>query len=185
MPYTPPRLLGISAKNLKIGLFGGTFNPPHKGHVHVCEVALKTGRFDFIWWMVTPGNPLKKDGAIPPFYERLECSRQIIRHPKIIVTDIENRLGTHKSIDTVRALKKHFPDTEFTFIAGMDNALHLHHWENWRLLMREIPFLFVARPPALNLVKKFPARMQKNNNVKWILETKLVNKSSTEIRAKK
>ena len=138
MPFTPPHLLGKQWSHLRIGIFGGTFNPPHSGHLHVCDVALKTGKFDFIWWMVTPGNPLKRHQTASSFEQRLLWSQNIVTHPRMLVTDIEQQLNTRKSIDTIRALKRHFPLTHFTFIAGTDNALSLHKWEEWRTLLQEI-----------------------------------------------
>ena len=169
-------------KHLNIGLFGGTFNPPHEGHLHVCQTALRQKKFDFIWWMVTPQNPLKRDQSIPSFEQRMEWSQEIATHPRILVTDIERQLGTYKSIDSVKALKKRFPQTNFTFLAGTDNALYLHKWEEWRSLIKEVPFLFIARPPALNLVQNFPAKMISHSNIDWILSTKLVDQSSTNLR---
>lgn len=186
MTFTPPRSTAIRPwNNLKIGLFGGTFNPPHEGHLHICDVALKQRKFDFIWWMVTPQNPLKRNQNIPYFDDRLGWSQETINHPKVLVTDIERQLGTYKSIDTIHALKKTFPRTDFTFIAGTDNAFNLHKWEEWQTLLKEIPFMFVARPPAINLVKKYPARIINSPNIEWILETKLVDRSSSQIRSGK
>lgn len=184
MPFTPPKLLSPQRwKHKKIGLFGGTFNPPHEGHIHVCHTALRQQKFDFIWWMVTPQNPLKKDQDIPPFEQRIRWSETAIDHPKIIITDIEKQLKTYKSIDTIKSLKNMFPETSFTFIAGMDNAENLHKWEEWNTLITEVPFLFIARPPALNLVKNYPSKMINHNNIEWIFTTKMVDQSSTQIRA--
>ena len=183
MVFSPPiKKNSRPWKNLRIGLFGGTFNPPHAGHVHVCTTALKTGEFDFIWWMVTPQNPLKKDQKIPAFETRLEWSREKISHPRVLVSDIERQLGTYKTIDTVRAIKKHFPNTDFTFLVGTDNALCFHRWEEWRQLIKEIKFLFIARPPASSLLRNCPLKMQDSLMVSWILENKLSPYSSTILR---
>ncbi len=183
MTFTPPRRTAVRPWNhLKIGLFGGTFNPPHDGHLHICDVALKKGDFDFIWWMVTPQNPLKSGHHIPDFEERMAWSRAAIHHPRVLVTDIEQQIGTYKSIDTIKKLKTTFPKTHFTFIAGTDNAMNLHKWEEWQCLMKEVPFMFIARPPAIDLVKKYPARIIHHGDLQWILETKLVDRSSTQIR---
>ena len=183
MPFTPPKIQAPQRwKNLRIGLFGGTFNPPHEGHIHVCKTALRQQKFDYIWWMVTPQNPLKKDQNTPSFEQRLAWSEEIIQTPKIIITDIEKQLKTYKSIDTVLALQKSFPQTSFTFIAGMDNAANLHKWEDWRILVQKIPFLFIARPPALNLVRKYPSKIINNQNIEWIFSTKMIDQSSTQIR---
>lgn len=186
-PFTPP-YLGNARRwaGLKVGLFGGSFNPPHAGHLHVCHTALKRLDLDFIWWMVTPQNPLKSRGAGANYQERMDWSRAIVRHPKILVTDIEAQLGTHVSIDTVRELKRRFPKTGFMWLTGTDNALILHKWDDWRGLQEEIGFCFVARPPALDLIKRAPVRLlsasltMKN---KWILATKTVDESSTRLRA--
>ena len=185
MAFTPPKVHSTKQwKNLRVGLFGGTFNPPHEGHLHVCDVALKTGQFDFIWWMVTPQNPLKKNQKTPGFQKRVEWSKEIVTNPRILVSDIEDQLQTFKTIDTIKELKKAFPHTEFTFLAGMDNALNLHQWEEWQTLLNLIPFMFIARPPANNLVKSCPAKMLGHKNMSWVYETKLVYQSSSALRQK-
>ena len=183
MLFTPPRIKAPQRwKHLRIGLFGGTFNPPHEGHIHVCQTALRQRQFDFIWWMVTPQNPLKRDQKIPSFEERMLWSEDKISHPRILVTDIEKQLKTYKSIDTILALKTCFPQTKFTFLAGIDNAFNLHQWEEWEQLIEEIPFLFIARPPAEHLVRNFPAKIKRSANISYILETKMIDQSSTKIR---
>ncbi len=185
MAFIAPQILSTSLwKHKKIGLFGGTFNPPHEGHIHVCQTALRKKDFDFIWWMVTPQNPLKMHQSIPSFNQRMLWSKQMSKNPRIIVTDIERQLKTYKSIDTIKAIKRHFPLTDFTFIAGLDNALSLHHWENWDGLLNEIPFLFISRPPAINLVRNCPAKMYSHTNIEWIYDTKLNSQTSSQIREK-
>ena len=197
---TPPSLYDpYRWRNLKIGIFGGTFNPPHTGHVHVCEQALKTLNLDAVWWMVTPQNPLKHRSDIAPFEQRIALSHEIVKNPLIIVTDIEKQLHTHTSIDTVHKLKSHFPATQFIWIAGSDNALGLHNWENWQDIIQETGFLFISRPPSLGLIKECPVRILRPSTNKfiqkgiktfrpgqniWCMHTPLIKQSSTDIRLK-
>ena len=197
---TPPSLYDpYRWRNLKIGLFGGTFNPPHAGHIHVCEQALKTLSLDAIWWMVTPQNPLKRKSDIAPFTQRINLSREIVKNPRIVVTDIEKQLITHKSIDTIHSLKNHYPFTQFIWIAGSDNALSLHKWENWQDIIQETGFLFISRPPAIDLIKGCPVRLLPSPTNKfiqkglktfhsgqnlWAMHTPQIKQSSTDIRTK-
>lgn len=197
--FTPPTLLDAQRwKHLNIGLFGGTFNPPHEGHLHVCEHALKALNLDFIWWMVTPQNPLKKCSDIPSFDNRITLSQKIVNHPQILVTDIEKQLNTHVSINTIHKLKLHFPATNFIWLAGTDNALTLHKWEGWKEIIHETGFFFVSRPPSISILKQCPVRIlspkvnkmtqRGTNKFKpgeniWCLNTPLVKQSSTNIRS--
>lgn len=190
MVFAPPHLRDTTRwKYLKIGLFGGSFNPPHEGHVHVCETAIKHLGLDYVWWMVTPQNPWKRHHRdLAPYEQRMRWSEQIIHNPRIIVTDIERELDTHVSFDTVRELKKRFTRTEFTWLTGTDNALLLHKWERWQELIEETPFCFVARPPALSLVKNVPVRRIAPHlklKTTWILNTRMIDQSSTKLRAKR
>ena len=197
---SPPHLLDASRwAGLRVGLLGGSFNPPHEGHVHISDVALHMLGLDVIWWLVTPANPLKENSGLPPSEERMNLCREMISGTNIIVTDIEREIGTNLSYKTVKALRRHFPRTEFVWITGMDIALTIHEWHNWRELLYSVATAHVARPPALSLIENCPLRMlasqkhqylERPRNVAlspghtyWVMQRKMVAQSSTEIRS--
>jgi nicotinate-nucleotide adenylyltransferase len=138
---------------LRIGLFGGSFNPPHEGHRHASLMALKRLGLDQVWWLVTPQNPLKPAHGTPPLAARMAQARAVARHPRIKVTDLEARLGTRYTADTLSALKARFPGVRFVFIIGADNLLDLPRWQRWTHIMDTMPLAVIARPgygrPAL------------------------------------
>ena len=135
---------GPVADGLRIGLLGGSFDPAHDGHIHVSDVALKALGLDYVWWLVSPGNPLK--GAPDALETRLIRARNIVRSPRIIVTDIERRLGTRYTADTVAALQKRFPGVAFTWLMGSDNLVQFSRWRRWQAIAARIPIAVVRRP---------------------------------------
>lgn len=182
-PRPPHKLSAHRWKNMKIGILGGSFNPPHKGHMHIALTALRQKKMDYIWWMVSPQNPLKQRHT--NFNKRYNMTKKFVRHPKMIVTDIENVIGAQYSYQTIKALKKYFPKSQFTWIAGMDNALIFHRWDHWRLILKSVPFIFFNRPPNRMAVKNNIVRLyQGRKNVKWELRGKTRNISSTSLRRK-
>ncbi|MGH1398322.1 MAG: nicotinate-nucleotide adenylyltransferase [Alphaproteobacteria bacterium] len=186
-------------KNMRVGLLGGSFNPPHEGHVHISLAAMKGLHLDAVWWLVTPQNPIK-DIKAPPQNARADLCRELVTHPKILVSNIETRLGTNITYQTIKKLRHHFPHTDFAWISGMDNALGLHKWNNWQELLNEICMVHLTRNPARSLVRNCPYRMynrqkhvfiDKAGNMPldsgttyWMMQKKMVNISSTEIREK-
>ncbi|MCE8544922.1 nicotinate-nucleotide adenylyltransferase [Ruegeria pomeroyi] len=128
-----------------IGLFGGSFDPPHAGHVHVTREALKMFGLDRIWWLVTPGNPLKTRGPAP-LDRRMEAARAMMRHPRVDVTDIETHLGTRATADTIAALRRIYPRVRFVWLMGADNLAQLNRWQDWRQIMETVPVGVLARP---------------------------------------
>ena len=138
---------GPVAAGLRIGLLGGSFNPAHEGHLHVSDVALKRLGLDYIWWLVSPQNPLKPEHGMASLDERLACARQITSHsPQIRVTDIEAQLGTRYTIDAVTQLTRRFPMPRFVWLMGSDNLMTFHRWRNWQALAHRIPIAVVIRP---------------------------------------
>jgi nicotinate-nucleotide adenylyltransferase len=131
---------------MKIGLFGGSFNPPHEAHRAASLLALKRLGLDRIWWLVTPGNPLKDNVKLPPLDRRIAAARKVAASPKIDVTGVEAELGTRYTFDTVTRLRQRRPGVDFVFIVGADNLAHLHRWERWRGLLRRIALAVVDRP---------------------------------------
>jgi nicotinate-nucleotide adenylyltransferase len=136
----------IALPSMRIGLFGGTFNPPHEAHRAASLLALKRLGLDRIWWLVTPGNPLKENRALPPLERRIMASRKMASHPGIEVTGIEAALRTRFTYDTVKKLQARFPQVHFVFIIGADNLAGFHRWKNWRALADMIPIAVVDRP---------------------------------------
>jgi nicotinate-nucleotide adenylyltransferase len=136
----------IALPGMRIGLFGGTFNPPHEAHRAASLLALKRLGLDRIWWLVTPGNPLKENRALPPLERRIIESRKMASHPSIEVSGIEAVLGTRFTYDTVKKLQARFPKVHFVFIIGADNLAGFHRWKNWRALADMIPICIVDRP---------------------------------------
>jgi nicotinate-nucleotide adenylyltransferase len=131
---------------IALPLFGGTFNPPHDAHRAASLLALKRLGLDRVWWLVTPGNPLKENRALPPLAKRIAESRKMASHPAIEVTGIEAALGTRYTFDTVKKLQTRFPKVRFVFIIGADNLAGFHRWKNWRALAGMIPIVVVDRP---------------------------------------
>ncbi len=138
---------------MRIGLLGGSFNPPHAGHVHASLVAMKYLQLDAVWWLVSPGNPLKHKTNVPSLAQRITLCRDLIRHPDLIVTDIEKDLGTTRTFDTVTALQDKFSRTDFIWLSGTDIAYEFNRWYRWQDLMKLIPFAFIGRPTRSGLVR--------------------------------
>ncbi len=131
--------------------------------------------------MVSPQNPLK-DGT-NNFQQRFDLTRSFVRDPRMVVTDIEGQMNTQYSFQTVKELKRRFPKTKFTWLAGMDNALIFHQWDNWKSLLRAIPFIFLNRPPHSMAINNNAIRMFKGTkSVRWCLAGKTRNISSTALR---
>jgi nicotinate-nucleotide adenylyltransferase len=154
------RAPGPVACGLRIGLLGGSFNPPHDGHVHVSEAALKKLRLDYVWWLVSPQNPLKPQRGMASFAKRLEAATRLAnRHPRMIATGIEAVLGTQFTIDSLRALKRRFPETRFVWLMGSDNLVQIPRWRRWQQIFSEVPVAVVTRPGSA-----LPARQSKAAN---------------------
>jgi nicotinate-nucleotide adenylyltransferase len=150
---------------LRVGLLGGSFNPAHEGHLHVSDVALKRLGLDYVWWLVSPQNPLKPATGMAPLRDRLAHARLLTRHmPHIRVTDIETCLNTIYAIDTIVRLKHRFPQLRFVWLMGSDNLKTFHRWRKWQELAQRIPIAVVMRPGTtlapLNAkaARRFPAR---------------------------
>jgi nicotinate-nucleotide adenylyltransferase len=132
----------------RIGLFGGSFNPAHAGHLHVSLVALRRLRLDAVWWLVSPGNPLKDNRDLPPLDRRMAAARALARHPRIAVTGIEAALGLRYTADLVETLKRRCPGVHFVWIMGADNLAQFHRWKYWARIAAAVPIAVVDRPGA-------------------------------------
>ncbi len=133
---------------MKIGLFGGSFNPPHDAHRLVALTALKRLGLDAVWWLVSPGNPLKVGRGLAPLDERIAAARRLAGHPRIHVTGVEAALGTRFTFDTIAQLKARCRGVHFVWIRGADNLAQFHLWQNWRGIAAMLPLAVVDRPGA-------------------------------------
>lgn len=132
---------------LRIGLLGGSFNPAHEGHLHISRLALARLGLDELWWLVSPLNPLKSAGDVAPLSQRLASARRLVRHPRIRITDLEAQLGTRYTVDTLAALRRHFPHARFVWIMGADILPELPRWKRWRDIFRLAPIAVFGRAP--------------------------------------
>ncbi len=131
---------------MRIGLFGGTFNPPHAGHMLVAEIALRRLKLDRLWLLVTPGNPLKKLDGLPPLDQRMAAARKLARDPRIIVTGLEADIGTRYTYDTVAWLTQRAPSLRFVWVMGADNLKQFSRWQRWTDIAALVPIAVIDRP---------------------------------------
>ena len=145
-------------------MLGGSFNPAHEGHLHVARQAMAHIGLDQLWLMVSPGNPLKGGANMAPFGTRLASAARIADGRRIIATDIESKLGTRYTADTMRALKRRFPRADFVWLMGADNLCQLPRWGNWLRIMHAMPMLVIPRPGATRraLAGRAVARFRRN-----------------------
>ena len=137
-----------SAPGMRIALYGGSVNPAHRAHLAVAETALTRLGVDRVWWMVTPGNPLKTHDGLAPLASRVAAARALARDPRIVVTAFEAARHYTYTADTVAFLKARRPGVRFVFLMGADNLAGLHRWERWRFIAGLLPIAFVDRPGA-------------------------------------
>ena len=133
---------------MRVGLYGGSFNPAHDGHAHVAETARQRLGLDRVIWLVSPQNPLKSSRDTAPLAERMAGVRRQARDRGMVVSDVESRMGSQYTIDTVRALKARFPGVKFVWIMGADSLATFHRWRGWTQIMRELPVAVISRPWA-------------------------------------
>ena len=131
---------------MRVGLYGGSFNPAHEGHAHVAETARRRLRLDRVIWLVSPQNPLKARHETADLHHRMAGAQAFAHGRDMIVTDVEGRLGSVYTIDTVRALKARFPGVKFVWVMGADSLASFHRWRGWTQIMREVPVAVVSRP---------------------------------------
>jgi nicotinate-nucleotide adenylyltransferase len=184
---------------LTIGLLGGSFDPPHEGHVHITKLALKIFNLSKIWWLVCPENPIK---SLTPsdLNSRFFASKKIMKHPSVVITDLERKFKTKYTFQTLIKLKKLYPSTKFVWLMGADNLINFHHWKNCDWIMKNIPVGVLARPEeqikaglSRTAIKFGNYRLPKEKSIilsnyippVWTLSTgPMRNISSTEIRKK-
>ena len=190
----------MACGSMRIGLLGGSFDPPHGGHLHISLYALKKLQLDQVWWLVSPGNPLKPDDPWP-LEKRLAQSRALISHPRIIATGLEAALETSFTIDTLRVLRRRFKDTNFVWLMGADNLYMIDRWRAWRDIFNEVPVAIFDRPgfrykalgaTAAHVFKRqrlgndYLAALSRRKAPAWgLLAVPLDNRSSSKIRDQK
>ena len=130
----------------RIGLFGGSFNPAHYGHYMVALYALKRLELDWVWWLVSPQNPLKDPTETGEYAERLAFTREVAKHPRFVVTDIEEQMGARTTAETLRGLKPLMRRAHFVWIMGADSFDNLHRWHDWLEIPQTLPLAVLARP---------------------------------------
>ena len=138
-------ILPSHARGMRIGLFGGTFDPPHAAHRAACLLAMRRIGLDRVWWLVTPGNPLKDTSGLAPLAERLDAARKLAHHPRIDVTDLEADLGSTYTFATVSYLIQRCPGVHFVWIMGADNLRSFHRWQRWHDIARLLPIVVIDR----------------------------------------
>lgn len=140
-----------------IGLLGGSFDPPHAGHLHITREALKRFGLDRVWWLVSPGNPLKSEGPAD-MARRITAGRELVAgDPRIVVSDIEARLGTRYTARTLEALQGLYPQARFVWLMGADNLAQFHRWQDWRWIIESFPVGVLARPGMRGAAREAPA----------------------------
>jgi len=140
-----PVVLPPHARGMRIGLFGGTFDPPHAAHRAACLLAMRRLGLDRVWWLVTPGNPLKNTNGLAPLPERMAAARALASHPRIDVTDLEAKLGSPYTFQTISYLVRRCPGVRFVWIMGADNLRSFHRWQRWRGIAALLPIVVVDR----------------------------------------
>lgn len=133
----------------RVGLFGGSFNPAHEGHLHVARMAMERLRLDHLVWLVSPQNPLKPADETLTLRARMDGARRLARDARMTVSDFETRAGLVYSVDTIAALQRAFPETDFVWVMGSDNLATFQRWRDWRAIANAIPIAVVARPGSL------------------------------------
>jgi len=145
MAQVPQFRLPMTRPGQVVGLLGGSFDPPHAGHAHITREALRRFGLDQVWWLVSPGNPLKQDGPAP-MARRVEACRAVMDHPRVHISDFEAQAGTRHTAQTLRLLAAARPGVRFVWLMGADNLVQFHHWQDWRKIMDMVPVGVLARP---------------------------------------
>ncbi len=136
----------MAAPHMRIGLLGGSFNPPHAAHLEISLTALKRLGLDQVWWLVTPGNPLKDASKLPSLKKRVQAAKDLAKHPRIRITGFAGERGSAYTIDLLTELKRRFPAVSFVWLMGADNLAGFHRWRAWERLSSLMPIAVLDRP---------------------------------------
>ena len=147
LPQSVAQAIPSYAEGMRIGLLGGSFNPPHRAHRAISLFAIKRLKLDRVWWLVTPGNPLKQAGALRDLDQRVQAARQMAGDPRIHVSCLESVIGTRYTFDTISYLRRRAGRLRFVWIMGADNLAQFHRWQDWRRIAAEVPIAVIDRPP--------------------------------------
>jgi nicotinate-nucleotide adenylyltransferase len=131
---------------MRVGLYGGSFDPPHAGHAHVARIAMRRLGLDRVIWIVSPRNPLKGATTAATFQQRVASTARLAEGRSMLVSDFEGRIGARYTIDTLRAFRRRFPAVRFVWVMGADGLADFHRWRGWAQILREVPVAVVARP---------------------------------------
>ena len=144
---TVSQSIPLYTNGMRVGLLGGSFNPPHAAHRAISLFALKRLKLDRVWWLVTPGNPLKNHDGLRNLDERAEAARKMAADPRIDVSCLESVIRTRYTVDTISYLRRRASGLRFVWIMGADNLAQVHRWQNWRRIASEVPIAVIDRPP--------------------------------------
>ena len=188
----------LYSNGMRVGLLGGSFNPPHVAHRAISLFAIKRLKLDRVWWLVTPGNPLKQNGALHDLDARAAAARKLADDPRIDISCLESVIGTRYTVDTISYLRRRASGLRFVWIMGADNLAQFHRWQNWRRIASEVPIAVIDRPPQSFRALAAPAaqalaryRLPENQAVRladqrapaWVFLTGMkLNLSSTGLR---
>jgi nicotinate-nucleotide adenylyltransferase len=191
-------VLPVHGHGLRVGLLGGSFNPPHAAHRAISLFAMKRLRLDRIWWLVSPGNPLKENGGLHDLTERAEAARRVADDPRIDVSCLEAVIGTRYTVDTITYLRRRCSGLRFVWIMGADNLAQFHRWENWRRIAAQVPIAVIDRPPqsfralaapaaralaSYRVAEKDAGQLANRKAPAWVFLTGMkLNLSSTRLR---
>jgi len=175
-PQPQKRATGqIFIRGKRIGLFGGSFNPAHEGHLHISSEALKKLNVDEIWWLISPQNPLKTVEGMASFETRMETARNLCKHPALKVSDYEKHAKTYYTVDTIKNLLKQYPHNRFVWIMGADNLKYFIRWYQWKEIFKLLPIaIFDRQPYAGSACSTIPLQRFKRWRVPERASTKLV-----------
>ena len=195
---SPAQAIPFHTDGMRIGLLGGSFNPPHDAHRAISLFAIKRLKLDRVWWLVTPGNPLKEHGDLLDLSQRAEAARQIANDPRIDISCLESVIGTRYTVDTITYLRRRIPGLRLVWIMGADNLAQFHRWQNWRRIAAEVPLAVIDRPPQsfralaapaaqalarYRLPENQAARLADQHAPAWVFLTGMkLNLSSTTLR---
>ena len=188
----------LFTEGMRVGLLGGSFNPPHLAHRAISLFAIKRLRLDRVWWLVTPGNPLKDNGGLHELEERAQAARTLAADPRIDVTCLESVIGTRYTVDTINYLRRRASGLRFVWIMGADNLAQFHRWQHWQRIAGQVPLAVIDRPPQSFRALAAPAaqalapyrlpeneagRLADQDAPAWVFLTGLkMNLSSTTLR---